>query len=78
MAQLSLYMTEEDMTTLKREAQKKGKSVSSYAREIIANRHQVERNGWENGWPPGFFDLYGSASDFPQSEDMQPDPVEMW
>ncbi len=78
MAQLSLYMTEEDMASLKREAKTKGVSVSAHAREILSNRHQVERNGWENGWPPGFFDLYGSAPDFPQPEDMQPDPVEAW
>lgn len=78
MAQLSLYMTEEDMSSLKKEAQEQGKSISSYTRDIIAHRHQVERNGWENGWPPGFFDLYGSSPDFPQPEDMQPDPIEAW
>lgn len=78
MAQLSLYMTEEDMADLKREAKEEGKSISSYARDIISNRHLTERNGWKNGWPPGYFDLYGSAPSFPLPEDIQPDPVESW
>lgn len=78
MAQLSLYMTEKDMNELKRDAKAVGKSISSYAREVIANRHQTERNGWKNGWPPGFFNLYGSAPDFPKPKDTPPEPVESW
>ncbi len=78
MAQLSLYMTEEDMADLRREAEEEGKSISSYARDIISHRHQLERSGWEKGWPPGFFDLYGSSPDFSVPEDALPKPVETW
>lgn len=31
--------------------------------------------GWENGWPPGFFDLYGSSPDFPKAEDLEFAPI---
>ena len=34
--------------------------------------------GWEDGWPPGFFDLYGSCPDLPEVEDLEPTPVEQW
>ena len=35
--------------------------------------------GWENGWPPGFFDLYGSSPDFPEAEDLElTSSVEQW
>lgn len=30
---------------------------------------------WENGWPPGFFDLYGSSPDFPEAEDLELAPI---
>lgn len=78
MAQLSLYMTETDMEALKLDAKQQGKSISSYARDVISNRHESERRGWENGWPPGFFDLYGSAPDFPVVEELNTDPVASW
>lgn len=31
--------------------------------------------GWKNGWPPGFFDLYGSSPDFPEAEDLELAPI---
>ncbi len=34
--------------------------------------------GWENGWPPGFFDLYGSCPDFPEAESLESTSIERW
>ena len=31
--------------------------------------------GWKNGWPPDFFDLYGSSPDFPEAEDLELAPI---
>lgn len=76
MAQLSLYMDEATMAGLREDAAKRGISISSYAREVLEKRNTRDADGWENGWPPGFFDLYGSSPDFPEAEDLEPTPVE--
>lgn len=75
MAQLSLYMDEASMDSLRADAAKRGISISSYAREVLENRNMRDADGWENGWPPGFFDLYGSMPDFPNVEDLTPNDV---
>ena len=55
MAQLSLYMDDVSMEELRTDAEAAGKSISSYARDILEKRHESCR-GWVNGWPPGYFE----------------------
>ena len=76
MAQLSLYMDEASMESLREDAAKQGISISSYARTVLEERNTREAPGWENGWPPGFFELYGSIPDFPSASDLEPEPVD--
>ena len=76
MAQLSLYMDEEAMEALRADAAEAGMSISSYAREVLEGRNERWGSDWVNGWPPGYWDLYGSAPDFPEVEDYPPEPVE--
>lgn len=76
MAQLSLYMDETTMVGLREDAARQGISISAYAREVLETRNTRDAAGWENGWPPGFLDLYGSCPDFPQTEDLEPFPVD--
>ena len=70
MAQLSLYMDEASMAALRADAAKRGVSISSFARDAPS------AHAWENGWPPGYFDLYGSIPDFPIAEDLEAAPVD--
>lgn len=74
MAQLSLYMDDAAMEELRVDAAEAGISISSYAREVLEKRHESGR-GWVNGWPPGYFDLYGSSPNFPDVPDMKPEPI---
>lgn len=76
MAQLSLYMDETTMAGLREDAAGRGMSISAYAREVLETRNTRDAAGWENGWPPGFFNLYGSCPDFPEVEDLEPSLVE--
>ena len=73
-AQLSLYMDDIAMEELRADAEAAGKSISSYAREVLEKRHEAER-GWVNGWPPGYFELFGSSPDFPDVVDVPPEPI---
>ena len=41
-------------------------------------RLREDAAGWKNGWPPDFFDLYGSSPDFPEAEDLELAPIEQW
>ncbi len=74
MAQLSLYMDDVAMDELRADADAEGKSISSYVREVLEKRHESGR-GWVNGWPPGYFELFGSSPDFPDVPDLIPEPV---
>lgn len=74
MAQLSLYIEDEEMETLKADAASAGKSTSSYVADILRDRHNDKR-GWINGWPPGYFDLFGSSPNFPDIEDYPIEPI---
>lgn len=78
MAQLSLYMDETIMTSLREDAAGRGMSISAYAREVLETRNTRDAAGWENGWPPGFFDLYGSCPDFPEIESLESTSIEQW
>lgn len=76
MAQLSLYMDEASMAALRADAAKRGVSISSFARDVLVERDAPSAHAWENGWPPGYFDLYGSIPDFPIVEDLEAAPVD--
>lgn len=78
MAQLSLYMDETIMTSLREDAAGRGMSISAYAREVLETRNTRDAAEWENGWPPGFFDLYGSCPDFPEIESLESTSIEQW
>lgn len=78
MAQLSLYMDSISMEGLRVDAAERGISISAYARDVLANRHTAERNGWRNGWPPGYFDLFGSSPAFPDVSDAAAEPIAAW
>lgn len=75
MAQISLYVPDSEMAELRSDAVKDGKSVSSYVRKVLRNRKNNRAN-WENGWPPGYFDLYGCDPDFPDIEDLPAKEIE--
>lgn len=76
MAQLSLYMDEASMAALRADAAKRGVSISSFARDVLVERDAPPAHAWENGWPSGYFDLYGSIPDFPIAEDLEAAPVD--
>lgn len=78
MAQISLYIPDAMMDDLRADAEEQGMSLSSYTRTVLENRHGFGRINWVNGWPPGYFDLYGSAPDYPEVGDRAPEPVESW
>ena len=57
MAQLSLYVDDSTMEDLRRDAAREGKTLSKYAAGVLRERKE------HNGWPPGFFNLYGACDD---------------
>lgn len=76
MAQLSLYMDDKALDALRADASKHSMSISAYAREVLEKRNDANTGGWVNGWPPGYFELFGSCPDFPDVEDLQFETVE--
>ena len=52
--------------------------LSLYMDEESMARLREDAAGWKNGWPPDFFDLYGSSPDFPEAEDLELAPIEQW
>ena len=58
MAQLSLYMTDDALQSLKADAEAMHESLSKYANRILA-----ERNTAASRWPDGYWDLYGCIAD---------------
>ena len=57
MPQLSLYITDENLETLRKRAAEEGLSLSKYTNDLI------RRDAEGGGWPEGFWDLYGSIDD---------------
>ncbi len=53
--QLSLYMDDASMKSLREDVEAAGKSVSSCVREVLERRNE-KGHGWLNGWPPGCFE----------------------
>ena len=78
MAQISLYVPDSVMAELREDAERQGVSISAYTRSVLENRNNKGRLDWSNGWPPGYFDLYGSSPDFPDVPDLEPEPIESW
>ena len=78
MAQISLYVPDAMMEDLRADADEQGMSLSSYTRTVLESRHSAGRLNWVNGWPPGYFDLFGSSPDYPEVDDRAPEPVESW
>lgn len=69
MPQLSLYITEENLATLRKRASEEGVSLSKYTNDLIRN------DADNHGWPAVFWDLYGAIDDpsFAAPEDLVPD-----
>ena len=57
MAQLSLYLDDQTMDTLRREAAEAHTSLSKYVANVLHDH--IENKGWPEGW----FDLYGILAD---------------
>lgn len=57
MAQISLYVDDEKLDELRKEAAAQGISISKYVGQIIDDHYYASK------WPPGFFSLYGSVTD---------------
>ena len=57
MPQLSLYLDDPMMEGLRQDASREGKTLSKYAAGVLRGRKE------HNGWPPGFFNLYGACDD---------------
>ena len=57
MAQLSLYVDDSTMEDLRRDAAREGKTLSKYTAGVLRERKE------RNGWPRGFFNLYGACDD---------------
>lgn len=57
MPQLSLYISDENMTTLRNRANDEGISMSKHVNRLI------EQDALGCGWPQGFWDLFGAIQD---------------
>lgn len=56
MPQLSLYLDESSMSSLRERALREDVSISKFVGNLV-------RNESSTGWPAGFWDLYGAADD---------------
>lgn len=57
MPQLSLYVSDENLNTLRERSKEAGMSMSRYANRLI------EQDAERAGWPRGFWDLFGAISE---------------
>ena len=57
MPQLSLYLDETEMASLRTHAANEGVSLSSYARGVL------NKNNETNAWSDAFLNVFGAASD---------------
>ena len=57
MPQLSLYISDENMATLRNRADEEGVSMSKHVNRLI------EQDASGRGWPQGFWDLFGAIQD---------------
>jgi len=67
MAQLNVYVPDDLEDKIRKEAVRRGQSVSAFVAELVRKEVSVSE------WPPGFFELAGSwVGDFPEIEDLPP------
>lgn len=66
MAQLSLYMNDEEMSRLRSEAAREGMSISGLARALLCGHRS-------SAWPDSFWAAYGAISDSSFERPTQPD-----
>ena len=57
MPQLSLYVSDENLNTLRERSKEAGMSMSKYASRLI------EQDAERAGWPKGFWNLFGAISE---------------
>ena len=57
MPQLSLYLSDENLTILRKRANEEGVSMSKHVNRLI------EQDALSRGWPQGFWDLFGAIQD---------------
>lgn len=57
MPQLSLYLTDDNLATLRTRASEEGVSLSKHVGNLI------ERDSLNHGWPKEFWGLYGAIRD---------------
>jgi hypothetical protein len=66
---VTLYVPDDLLAKLRRQAKRAGKSLSAHVVALIENRRPA-------GWPSGFVDLFGSwQGEFPTPEDPPPDEI---
>ena len=67
MPQLSLYIDDETMGVLRKNADERDVSLSRYARDLISSHN-------ESAWPSDFWDVYGALKDdsFVVPEELDP------
>jgi plasmid stability protein len=67
MSQLNVYVPDDLEAKVRKEAARRGLSVSAFVTELVRKEVSI------NEWPPGFFELAGSwVGDFPEIEDLPP------
>jgi hypothetical protein len=75
MAQLNLYVPDEEATRLRNEAEKAGLPLSRYVLSLI------DRNATRDAWPPGYFEsacgFLKHEPDFAEPLDAPPEPVDL-
>ena len=57
MPQLSLYISDDNLTALRTRAEEEGLSLSKHVGRLI------EQDAQNHGWPAGFWSLYGAIED---------------
>lgn len=67
MSQLNVYVPDELEDKVRKEAARRGQSVSAFIAELVRKEVSIDE------WPPGFFELAGSwVGDVPEIEDLPP------
>lgn len=71
MAQVSLYLNDQEFETLRKRAERSGLSMSKYTARLI------EQDSSGGGWPESFWNLFGAIDDmtFEALPDPSPDDV---
>ena len=73
MAQLNLYVPDEEAARLRIDAKKAGLTLSKY---VV---HLLDRSKGDDHWPPGYFEKvcgFLKTEDFPEPSDPIAEPVE--